>query len=164
MRKIRKMQKDEIKLDEVDRAVIEGLQEDGRLSDVTLARRIGVSNDTVKRRRERLEKSGLIKIKALISPKKFGYLHYLHMSVTTKPSASSRAFAKEVSKDENVYYTALSFGHPQNVLVHYRGKTEEDLYDFVERVRRSPLVESVEDHVIFEVLKVSYHTVKLAKS
>lgn len=158
------MKSGEFELDDVDRFLIARLQENGRFSDVCLARGAGVSNDTVKRRRERLEKSGLIKIKAVINPKKLGYLHYLHLSVTTKPKASSRAFAKEVSADENVYYTALSFGHPQHVLVHFRGKTEEELYDFVERVRRNQKVESVEDHVIFEVIKVSYHSVKLARS
>jgi DNA-binding Lrp family transcriptional regulator len=38
-------------MDEADKKIIELLQQDGRMDDVEIARKIGISHDTVKRRR-----------------------------------------------------------------------------------------------------------------
>ncbi|MEM4162284.1 MAG: winged helix-turn-helix transcriptional regulator [Thermoplasmata archaeon] len=85
MRKILKNLNKNLKIDEIDIKILEILKDNGRISDSEIARKINVSNDTVKRRRERMEKEGIIKIKALIDPKKFGYTHYIHAGITTKP-------------------------------------------------------------------------------
>jgi Lrp/AsnC family transcriptional regulator for asnA, asnC and gidA len=150
-----------IELDDIDRDLITILQEDGRVSDVTVAGKLDISNDTAKRRRQRLEKMGAIKIKAHVNPRKFGYVHFLHLYITTKPKVSTRNFAEQVSLEKNAYYVALSMGPEQRVLVHYRGKSDEELYDFVERMRKDPQVALVESHVVYEVVKVSYHSLDL---
>ncbi|MBI5001581.1 MAG: Lrp/AsnC family transcriptional regulator [Euryarchaeota archaeon] len=149
--------------DDTDRKLVQMLQEDGRASDSALARATGTSNDTARRRRERLVKSGVLRIKAQLDPKKLGYVHFLHLAVATRPQVGTRAFAEKVSRDRNAYYVALSMGPEQRVLIHYRGRTEEELYDYIERLRRDPQVERVEANVIFEVLKVSYHSVDLER-
>lgn len=53
-------------MDETDKKIIELLQQDGRLEDVEIARRTGISHDTVKRRRKKLEEACYIKIQANI--------------------------------------------------------------------------------------------------
>jgi len=163
MRKIRKNDQNGIKLNDTDKALIALLQEDGRASDVAVAKKLGVSNDTARRRRERLEREGAIKIKAHLNPRKFGYVHFLHLYVTVKPKVSTREFAERVSRERNTYYVALSMGPEQRVLVHYRGKTEAEMYDFVEHLRNDSQVASVEAHVVYEVVKVSYHSLDLGR-
>jgi Lrp/AsnC family transcriptional regulator for asnA, asnC and gidA len=60
-------------LDSVDRQIIRILQQDGRTSNVEIARRIGVSEPTVRKRLERLLSSRVIRITAMPDPVRFGF-------------------------------------------------------------------------------------------
>ena len=52
-------------IDNTDRRIIELLQTDGRISNVELARRLGLSEGTIRKRIDRLLSSGVIQIVAL---------------------------------------------------------------------------------------------------
>lgn len=60
-------------LDSVDKQIIRLLQEDGRRSNVEIARRIGVAEATVRKRLERLLAEGVIQIVAIPDPAKVGF-------------------------------------------------------------------------------------------
>ncbi|HSJ58997.1 MAG TPA: response regulator [Anaerolineae bacterium] len=59
-------------LDSVDRQIVCMLQRDGRTSNVEIARRIGVSEATVRKRLDRLVADGVIRIVALPDPARVG--------------------------------------------------------------------------------------------
>ena len=56
----------EDRLDEEDYRIFEALNEDGRMSDTELAERVGLSRTAVRRRRENLTDSGILKVLAVI--------------------------------------------------------------------------------------------------
>lgn len=58
-----------IAFDDLDRAMIQLLREDGRMSTVTLARRLGVTEPTARRRLKRLLSTGSVRIRALLDPR-----------------------------------------------------------------------------------------------
>jgi Lrp/AsnC family transcriptional regulator for asnA, asnC and gidA len=149
------------KINEKDKILIKLLQADGRLTDTEAAKQLDVSNDTARRMRERLFKTGVIRINAHIDPKKFGYVHILHLSLVAKPSVDTRKLADKFMEDKNVYYAALSLGPGQQILLHYRAKNRDELYNFIQKVRDNPKVESVSVNVIFDVLKAGYHSIDL---
>jgi Lrp/AsnC family transcriptional regulator for asnA, asnC and gidA len=60
-------------LDELDRKVIRILQENGRASNARIARGVGVSEGTVRRRLKRLVQDGLVKVAAFPDPVALGY-------------------------------------------------------------------------------------------
>ena len=60
-------------MDNVDRAIMAILQEDGRAPHVELARRLGVSEGTVRRRLAKLLKGGVIRVVAVAEPERLGY-------------------------------------------------------------------------------------------
>ena len=60
-------------MDNVDRAIMAILQEDGRAPHVALARRLGVSEGTVRRRVAKLLKGGVIRVVAVAEPERLGY-------------------------------------------------------------------------------------------
>ncbi|MEM4120532.1 MAG: Lrp/AsnC family transcriptional regulator [Thermoplasmata archaeon] len=161
MRKILKNLNKNLKIDEIDIKILEILKDNGRISDSEIARKINVSNDTVKRRRERMEKEGIIKIKALIDPKKFGYTHYIHAGITTKPPANINALIEKLKNIKGVYYIAISFGPSHNILVHFRGKKKEDLYDFVEWLRVQEEIQSLDVNTIYDVIKSGFRDLPL---
>ncbi len=60
-------------MDNLDIEIVSLLQEDGRSPNATIARRIGVSEGTIRRRLKRLFDEEYIEVKALVDPLKIGY-------------------------------------------------------------------------------------------
>ena len=60
-------------MDELDRKVIGILQQDGRASNAKIARQLGVSEGTIRRRLKRLIEDEAIQVLALPEPSKLGY-------------------------------------------------------------------------------------------
>lgn len=161
MRNILKNNENNIKLDEIDLKIIGLLQENGRLSDSEIARELKVSNDTVRRRREKLEEAEIIKVKAMLDPKKFGFLFYIHAAISTKPKANTNLLIEKLMQIKNVYYIATSLGPSNNILVHFRGKKREDLYEFIEWLRKQDKVQELDVNMIYDVIKSGYHTIPI---
>ena len=62
------------RLDAIDRKILKELQDDGRITNVELARRVGVSPPPCLRRVRALERAGYIKgYRALLDEKRLGY-------------------------------------------------------------------------------------------
>ena len=60
-------------MDELDRKIIQILQDNGRASNARIARDVGVSEGTVRRRLKTLVQGGVIKVVALPDPEVLGY-------------------------------------------------------------------------------------------
>jgi Lrp/AsnC family transcriptional regulator for asnA, asnC and gidA len=60
-------------MDELDSKIIQILQEDGRASNAGIARKVGVSEGTVRRRLKRLIQEEFIQVVALPDPAKMGF-------------------------------------------------------------------------------------------
>lgn len=60
-------------MDLLDRQIIELLREDGRRSNVEIARELGVSEGTVRKRVERLVREGTLRVSAVVDPHALGY-------------------------------------------------------------------------------------------
>ncbi len=73
-------------IDELDRQIVELLQDDGNLTNVALAERLGTSEATVRRRRARLEEEDIIRIAAVADPFKLGFRIIVIIGVQTERS------------------------------------------------------------------------------
>lgn len=60
-------------MDRIDRQIITHLQEDGRRSNVEIARQLGVSEGTVRKRVDRMVAEGTLGIHGVVEPTKAGY-------------------------------------------------------------------------------------------
>ena len=60
-------------MDELDRKIIIILEKDGRAANATIAREVGVSEGTVRRRLKRLIGDEIIKVVAFPDPKALGF-------------------------------------------------------------------------------------------
>ncbi len=161
MRNILNKNENKLKIDEIDLKIIGILQEYGRTSDSEIARELKVSNDTIKRRRERLEKEGIITVKALLDPKKFGFLFHIHAAISTKPPSNSNQLVDKLMQIKGVYYIATSLGPSHNILIHFRGKSSDDLYEFLEWLRKQDEVQSIDVDTVYNVIKSGYRDIPL---
>jgi DNA-binding Lrp family transcriptional regulator len=87
------------RLDALDLAILRELQNDGRMTNVELARRIGISAPPCLRRLRALEEAGYIKgYRALLDPKLLGYdvIVFALVHLSSQAEADLRAFEKFV--------------------------------------------------------------------
>jgi len=84
-----------IELDGFDWKLLGSLQDDGSLTNASLAERIGLSASQVSRRRQRLEQSGVIEgYRALIAPLTvgLGVTVFIHVALDTHSRDNARRF------------------------------------------------------------------------
>lgn len=99
------------KIDQIDRRILQELRSDGRIANVELADRVGLSPSACLRRVQELERSGVIKgYRAVIDPAKVGLTFVAYVAVGlsshTKKSQSdfeaAMADAPEVRECHNI--------------------------------------------------------------
>jgi DNA-binding Lrp family transcriptional regulator len=90
------------RLDSIDRKILSELQEDGRITNVELASRVGISAPPCLRRMRALEKAGYIKgYRALLDEKLLGYevTVFAMVHLTSQTEADLKAFEDFVHKE-----------------------------------------------------------------
>lgn len=88
-----------VKLDRIDKIILEALQENGRATNVECAQKAGISAPPCLRRIRALEKNGYIKgYHAEIAPEKlgFGMIAFIHVSVISHSESDLNNFVKLV--------------------------------------------------------------------
>ncbi len=146
-------------MDETDKKIIELLQQDGRMDDVEIARKIGISHDTVKRRRKRLEEEGYIKIQANINPGKLGYTNIFILGITLAPGKDVRKIAEKLASRKEFFFVALSLGPTHSIVASCFARDQIILNKLVEELRTWSEIEKIETNIIYEVLKSGYHDI-----
>src|SRR4026208_1387900 len=90
------------RLDAIDRKILKELQDDGRMTNVDLARRVGISAPPCLRRVRALEEAGYIKgYRALLDEKALGYelTVFAMVHLTSQAEADRKAFEDFVRKE-----------------------------------------------------------------
>ena len=87
------------RLDSIDWAILKELQTDGSITNVELARRVGLSAPPCLRRVRALENAGIIKAyRAMLDPKSLGYeiVFFAMVQLATQGKSELSAFEKEI--------------------------------------------------------------------
>jgi DNA-binding Lrp family transcriptional regulator len=151
-------------MDETDKKIIELLQQDGRMEDMEIARKIGVSHDTVNRRRNKLEEAGYIKIQANINPRKLGYTNVFILGLTLAPGIDVRKIAEKLASRKEFFFVALSLGPTHSIVASCFAMDQIILNKLVEELRTWKEIEKIETNIIYEVLKSGYHDISVINS
>jgi Lrp/AsnC family transcriptional regulator for asnA, asnC and gidA len=96
-------------MDELDRRIVAILQADGRASNAKIAREVGVSEGTIRRRLKRLVQQGLITVTAVVEPAKLGYQTEALIGVQVDPNRMD-SVAADLSKFREVSQVSLATG------------------------------------------------------
>jgi len=122
-----------IKLDEIDRTIVELLMSDGRMSCADIARRIGqVTERTVRYRIERLRKCGVIHIGAIPRPKTLGFEVVADVVIEVEPG-HVQAVARQMAAYDCVSYVACSTGD-RDISIQVVARDNAELFNFVTEV------------------------------
>jgi Lrp/AsnC family transcriptional regulator for asnA, asnC and gidA len=96
-------------MDELDQDIIELLQANGRASNARIARKVGVSEGTVRRRLRRLTQENIVKVIAVPNLDKIGYTTAALIGLQTAPGQLDQV-AEAISDMKEVHYLAITTG------------------------------------------------------
>ena len=149
-------------MDSIDLRIIAELQSDGRLSNVELADRIGLSPAPCLRRVRRLESDGVIRgYAARIDPRAMGrgFEVLVNVDLTRKDRATFEAFEDAVAALEEVVEIRRMFGLP-DYLLRVATDSIESYEAFVStRLGDVPGVDKLDSHITMKLIKSPDHQV-----
>jgi len=142
-------------IDVIDSKMISLLQKDGRISNIDMAKQLGISEATVRTRLKRLLDEGFIQIVAVSNPFRLGFEItgdlYIHVEMKKADDV-----IKELKKIKALWYIVMTTGD-NNINAEFVVKTLEDLNDLVyNRVSHIDGVIRVETSVIMKYVKRNY--------
>ena len=148
--------KGKIELDEIDRAILRLLQEDGRMSYSEISRRIKIPESTVRVRVNKLVNEGVIrKFAALINPFKAGYDILAFIVVDAEPS-KVRYVIDELAKLPEVDVLGIATG-AHDIFMQVTARNLQELETFIlEKLSKIEGIKSTETSILTSVKKWGY--------
>ena len=140
-------------LDDVSRAIIEQLQEDGRRSYARIAAVVGLSEAAVRQRVQKLTDAGVIQIVAVTDPMQVGFARQAMVGVRTRGDA--RLVADALAARPEIDYVVVTAGS-FDVVVEVVCVDDDQLLETVASIRRTEGVESTETFVYMGLRKQTY--------
>jgi Lrp/AsnC family transcriptional regulator for asnA, asnC and gidA len=140
-------------LDDVDRAVIEELQQHGREPFRRIATRLGVSEATVRARYQRLRDDGVLQVTAVTNPLGLGFEAQALVGIRT--AGPPERVADEISQWSEASYVVVTAGQ-FDVVVELVCPDHRALLDLTNRIREREDVLSTESFVYLELWKQQY--------
>ena len=140
------------RVDDLDRRLIEALQENGRESFRRIAAGLGVSEATVRARYARLTSEGILQVVAVTNPLGLGFEQAL---VGVKTSGSPDELADEISRWPEADYVVVTAGQ-FDLVVELVVTSRRELLDLTNRMRALDNVVSTETFFYLEMWKQLY--------
>ncbi|MEO6511339.1 MAG: Lrp/AsnC family transcriptional regulator [Nocardioides sp.] len=144
----------QVTLDEVSKAIIEQLQQDGRRSYAAIGKVVGLSEAAVRQRVQRLTESGVMQVVAVTDPMQLGFARQAMVGIRAKGELESVAEALgELSEVDYVVITAGTF----DILAEVVCESDEHLLELISsKLRTIPNVESTETFMYLKLQKQTY--------
>jgi Lrp/AsnC family transcriptional regulator for asnA, asnC and gidA len=142
-------------LDEVSKAIIEQLQEDGRRSYAEIGKAVGLSEAAVRQRVQKLTEAGVMQVVAVTDPMQLGF--YRQAMIGIRVTGDSRVIAQKLSDIPAVDYVVLTAGS-FDILAEIVCENDDDLIELLnQRIRRIDGVQATETFVYLKLQKQLYN-------
>ncbi|MGH8894872.1 MAG: Lrp/AsnC family transcriptional regulator [Actinomycetes bacterium] len=142
-------------LDDVSKAIIEQLQEDGRRAYATIGKAVGLSEAAVRQRVQRLLDAGVMQIVAVTDPLQVGFPRQAMIGVRCEGDVES--VAEKIAELPEVDYVVITAGG-FDLLVEVVCEHDDHLLELVsKRIRAVPTVRSTETFVYLKLHKQLYN-------
>ncbi len=140
-------------LDDVSKAIIEQLQQDGRRPYATIGRAVGLSEAAVRQRVQRLLDAGVMQIVAVTDPMQLGFPRQAMVGVRT--SADLETVADKLAEIAAVDYVVITAGS-FDLLTEVVARNDDHLMEILKEIRAVPGVTSTETFVYLRLRKQTY--------
>jgi len=142
-------------MDEVDRLILQALQEDGRTPFTQIAKKAGVSETTIRSRYRNLVDEGVVRTVSIVDPFALDFQAPAMIGISTEPG-KIEAVAKAVSELPEVSYLVLTLG-AYDLLVEVYCRNLQHLTNLVtQQIQLIPGVRNTETLMVAKMYKLSY--------
>jgi Lrp/AsnC family transcriptional regulator for asnA, asnC and gidA len=142
------------KIDDTDIAIIQRLQQDGRIAYADIASKLGLAASTVQQRANRMIDSGVLKIRAVTDPMVLGVPIIATIGLKVE-GQHLRDTAKKISDFEEIGWVAICTG-PFDILAELACKSNDHLIDFIESLSKIDGVRSTETFLYLKIEKNTF--------
>jgi Lrp/AsnC family transcriptional regulator for asnA, asnC and gidA len=140
---------------DLDKRIIEHLQQDGRRAFTQIAVELGVSEAAVRARTNRLIEKGILQVVGVTDPLKLGFQQMAMICVKCE-AESLLEVAEQIAAFPETDYVVVTAG-TYDILVECVAEDNEALLQFLsERLRKIPGVRETETFVYLRLMKQSY--------
>ena len=141
-------------LDDVSKAIIEELQQDGRRSYAAIGKVVGLSEAAVRQRVQRLIDSGVMQVVAVTDPMELGFARQAMIGIRAR--GSLEPIADAVAALDEVDYVVVTAG-VYDLLVEVVCESDEHLLELIsEKIRSIDSVSSTETFMYLKLHKQTY--------
>ena len=141
-------------LDEVNKRIIEQLQQDGRRSYAAIGKEVGLSEAAVRQRVQRLTESGVMQVVAVTDPLELGFARQAMVGV--KATGPIEPVADRIAEVEEVDYVVITAG-AYDLLVEVVAASDADLLSLISgRIRSIEGVTATETFMYLDLRKQTY--------
>jgi Lrp/AsnC family transcriptional regulator, regulator for asnA, asnC and gidA len=142
-------------LDDVSKAIIEQLQEDGRRAYATIGKAVGLSEAAVRQRVQRLLDAGVMQIVAVTDPLQVGFPRQAMIGIRCEGDVEM--VASKIADMPEVDYVVITAGG-FDLMVEVVCENDDHLLELVsKRIRAVPSVRSTESFVYLKLQKQLYN-------
>jgi Lrp/AsnC family transcriptional regulator for asnA, asnC and gidA len=144
----------QVTLDDVSKAIINELQQDGRKSYAAIGKVVGLSEAAVRQRVQRLTDSGVMQVVAVTDPLQLGFARQAMVGIRVDGEVEGPA--EELAKLQEVDYVVITAGS-YDMLVEVVAESDEHLLEIVSgRIRAIPGVLATESFMYLRLRKQTY--------
>jgi Lrp/AsnC family transcriptional regulator for asnA, asnC and gidA len=140
-------------LDDVNKAIVEELQIDGRRTYGAIAQAVGLSEAAVRQRVQKLRDAGVIQIVAVTDPMQVGFASQAMVGIRTDGDA--RGVAEQLAAVEDINYVVMCAGS-FDILVEVVCENDDAVIEVLNGVIRQ--IPGVRDTEVFMYLKLTKQT------
>lgn len=142
-------------LDEIDSRIVEAFRANGRLSNAEVARALGVSEGTVRRRVDRLVERQVLKFAALTDPRTLGLHVEALIGLNVEPGRLD-AVGRELAKMREIRFLGIAMGALDVLIVARFPSLDAWLAFRSQHLARIAGIQRIETFQIIRVLKRTY--------
>ena len=144
----------QVPLDDVSKAIIEQLQQDGRRPYATIGRAVGLSEAAVRQRVQKLLDAGVMQIVAVTDPLQVGFSREAMIGITVR--GDFEPVADKLIEMPEVTYCVMTAGS-FDLIAEVVCENDEHLLDIInKRIRAIPGVRGTESFVYLRLKKQTY--------
>jgi Lrp/AsnC family transcriptional regulator for asnA, asnC and gidA len=141
-------------LDDVSKAIIEQLQQDGRRSYAAIGKVVGLSEAAVRQRVQRLTESGVMQVVAVTDPLQLGFARQAMVGFRCR--GELEVVAEALGELQEVDYVVITAGS-YDLLVEVVAESDDHLPALISlKIRTIPHVETTETFMYLKLQKQTY--------
>ena len=144
-----------IQLDDFDKNLIAYLMEDASQTNTAIARKLNVSDGTIRNRIQRLIEQGVLEIVAIVDPWKIGHRHQLISGITVDLDKITY-IANALAECPEVTYLSYTTGPYDLMMVTAFATDEEMFYFLTEKLPKIKGVRHISSSHVLKAIKRSF--------